>query len=185
MSVLKPEIYVACLAAYNNGILHGEWIDANQDAEDLEMEIKKMLSKSPIPGAEEWAIHDHDDFGSVTLAEYESLENVAEIAAFIAEHGELGAVLFANFHDINDAKRAIEEEYYGAYENQKEFAYDYFDENIKAHFEEIIREWSSKDLDYFNEMMRYIDYESYQRDIFISGFFSLEVEGKTHVFSEF
>ncbi|WP_447531297.1 antirestriction protein ArdA, partial [Legionella pneumophila] len=25
-----PQIYVACLAAYNNGIVHGEWIDATQ-----------------------------------------------------------------------------------------------------------------------------------------------------------
>ena len=24
----QPRIYAACLAAYNNGILHGEWIEA-------------------------------------------------------------------------------------------------------------------------------------------------------------
>ena len=24
----QPRIYVACLAAYNNGILHGAWIEA-------------------------------------------------------------------------------------------------------------------------------------------------------------
>ena len=28
---ITPKIYVACLAAYNNGHLHGEWIDATQD----------------------------------------------------------------------------------------------------------------------------------------------------------
>lgn len=28
MSELKPSIYVACLAAYNNGYLHGMWLDA-------------------------------------------------------------------------------------------------------------------------------------------------------------
>ena len=26
----KPRIYVACLAAYNNGILHGAWIEATE-----------------------------------------------------------------------------------------------------------------------------------------------------------
>jgi antirestriction protein len=26
----EPRIYVACLAAYNNGNLHGAWIDATQ-----------------------------------------------------------------------------------------------------------------------------------------------------------
>lgn len=30
-----PRIYVACLASYNNGVLHGRWIDANQSADDL------------------------------------------------------------------------------------------------------------------------------------------------------
>ncbi|WP_426033321.1 antirestriction protein ArdA, partial [Caulobacter sp. DWP3-1-3b2] len=29
---LKPRIYVACLAAYNNGWLHGVWIDVEDDA---------------------------------------------------------------------------------------------------------------------------------------------------------
>ena len=29
-----PKIYVACLASYNAGILHGRWIDADQDADD-------------------------------------------------------------------------------------------------------------------------------------------------------
>ena len=27
----EPRIYVACLAAYNNGHLHGAWIDAAQE----------------------------------------------------------------------------------------------------------------------------------------------------------
>ena len=31
----SPRIYVACLAAYNAGRLHGRWIDANQSAEDI------------------------------------------------------------------------------------------------------------------------------------------------------
>ena len=30
-----PRIYVACLAAYNGGTLHGEWIDADQSADDI------------------------------------------------------------------------------------------------------------------------------------------------------
>ncbi len=57
-----PKIYVDCLSAYNAGTLHGSWIDANQDAEDIHEEIQEMLSESPEPVAEEWAIH---DFGAV------------------------------------------------------------------------------------------------------------------------
>ena len=37
---LNPRIYVACLAAYNAGYLHGAWIDANQTADQIEDEIQ-------------------------------------------------------------------------------------------------------------------------------------------------
>lgn len=50
----QPRIYAACLAAYNNGILHGEWIEA-QDAWSMWEATRDMLAKSPIPDAEEWA----------------------------------------------------------------------------------------------------------------------------------
>jgi len=42
-------IYVACLASYNAGILHGTWIDANQDADAIRAEVRAMLKSSPCP----------------------------------------------------------------------------------------------------------------------------------------
>jgi antirestriction protein len=56
------QIVVACLAAYNNGILHGEWIDLNQPLDDVWRAICTMLNNSPIPNAEELAIHDYEGF---------------------------------------------------------------------------------------------------------------------------
>ena len=52
-SGLSPRIYVACLAAYNSGCLHGCWIDATQDLEDIKSQISGVLVASPIEGAEE------------------------------------------------------------------------------------------------------------------------------------
>lgn len=66
-------IYVACLAAYNNGILHGAWIDATQDEDAIRDEIAAMLKASPVSGAEEYAIHDHEGFEGVPVAEYEGI----------------------------------------------------------------------------------------------------------------
>lgn len=43
-----PRIYVACLAAYNSGYLHGSWIDANQDPWGIWEETKAMLAASPV-----------------------------------------------------------------------------------------------------------------------------------------
>ena len=78
-----PRIYVACLAAYNNGRLHGRWIDAAQEADDIQTDVQAMLAESPQPGAEEWAIHDSDGFGPITIHEHESFADVAALAAFI------------------------------------------------------------------------------------------------------
>lgn len=83
----EPRIYVASLSDYNAGRLHGAWISANQDTEEIEEAIQAMLAKSNEPVAEEWAIHDYDGFGPVGLGEYESIEHVATLARGIAEHG--------------------------------------------------------------------------------------------------
>ena len=49
MSKGEIQIYVACLAAYNNGILHGRWIDAQQDAWAVYDDIRAMLDASVLP----------------------------------------------------------------------------------------------------------------------------------------
>ena len=53
-------VYVACLASYNNGILYGAWIDleACQEVGDIQAGIDWILTTSPTPGAEEYAVHD-------------------------------------------------------------------------------------------------------------------------------
>jgi antirestriction protein len=82
-----PRIYVASLSDYNAGRLHGTWMPAGIGAEALEAAIQLMLDASPEPGAEEWAIHDYENFGPIHLPEYISIETVARLAEGIIEHG--------------------------------------------------------------------------------------------------
>ena len=82
---MNPKIYVACLSSYNSGKLHGKWIDAAQDADDIQSEIDEMLEASPVADAEEFAIHDFEDFGGMSIGEYESIENVSKLAIAIEE----------------------------------------------------------------------------------------------------
>ena len=52
-SDITPRVYVACLASYNSGVLHGEWIDLEgKDADDIHAEIAKMLRASKFPNVE-------------------------------------------------------------------------------------------------------------------------------------
>lgn len=42
-------IYAACLASYNNGVLHGRWIDASSDVDEMQEEVNAMLRESRFP----------------------------------------------------------------------------------------------------------------------------------------
>ena len=165
---IEPRIYVACLAAYNNGYLHGTWINAHQSTDDLYAEINKMLATSPAPYADEFAIHDHEGFGDVYIGEYTDLETITEIANFISEHYELGAAVLAHANgDAKGASRLLEECYHGEYESEKDFAESFAEDTM------MIPE----------RLSYYIDYEKMAWDLFISDFFSLSVQMKVHVFS--
>lgn len=167
---MKLSIYLACLAAYNNGYLHGAWIEANQDVDSLKAEVKTMLASSPIPNAEEFAIYDYEGFGEGMISEYSSLEKVAELAEFIAEHGELGSEVMSHFcGDLKDARRALDESYHSEFSSEEDFAYYW------------IHEVDGREVSDY--LANYIDYQAIARDFFISDFFSIEVARKVYVFS--
>jgi antirestriction protein len=157
MSTLTtPRIYVASLSDYNAGELHGEWIDADQDADEIHAEIQEMLAASPqrnicqmcgkpvdnhplshppFPGnAEEWAIHDYDNFpGGANLGEYESIEKIAAMGQLIAEHGWafeawLSAGDNALYFDPDTAEEDFNESYVGEFESERHFAYHWVEE---------------------------------------------------------
>lgn len=166
----SPRIYVACLAAYNSGYLHGAWIDADQDADDIHAEVAAMLKASPIRDAEEYAIHDYEGFEGVTISEYQGIETVGQIAAFIAEHGTLGAGLLVEFvGDIDQAETALRDSYHGQFASLADYMEELTCESICI----------PKALEY------YIDWQAMARDAEMSGdLFTIQTaHDKVHVFS--
>lgn len=161
-------IYVACLAAYNNGILHGTWVQVTQPGNIME-EVCAMLAASPIPHAEEWAIHDYDGFEGAHLCEYASFETVCRLAEFLALHGELGAQLHSHFGgDLNDARAAMED-YVGCFLSPAHFA-----EDLNTQTDAEIPAW----------LKSYIDWEAFARDMELNGeIFTLETRfDEVHIF---
>lgn len=120
----EPRIYVACLAAYNNGHLHGVWVDATQDLQAMQDQVNAMLQASPITGAEEHAIHDYDDFGGAFISEYSGLSEVRDIANFLAEHGRLGALTMKETFGDRVSAKAMLDQYAGCYKSVEAFAED-------------------------------------------------------------
>ncbi len=118
-----PRIYVASLSDYNDGRLHGAWIDAAQDPDELYREVQAMLIDSTLPDAEEFAIHDYEGFGPLRLGEYESLETVSVIAKGIAQHGAAFAhwVALVGAREPADLER-FDDQYEGHHESLSTYA---------------------------------------------------------------
>ncbi len=153
----KPDpirIYVACLASYNNGILHGRWIDVS-DEDAIWSEVQAMLKTSPLDEVcEEWAIHDDEGFEGAYIGEYYSFGRVVELADYIREHGELGAEVL-NYYggELKDALEAFEN-YSGEYESLADFAFE-------------LTQASGVDIP--KSVKDYIDYEAMAGDMSLSG----------------
>ena len=161
-------IYVACLASYNNAILHGVWIDANQDEDKILDAISEMLARSSIPHAEEYAIHDYEGFEGVSIAEYQGIKSVSEIAEFIEEYGTLGAKLLDYYSEIEEAKQALKERYFGQYSSVSDFC----EESI------------TNQCDIPKELEYYIDYERMARDWELTDLLTIETAfEQIHIFS--
>jgi antirestriction protein len=160
-------IYVACLAAYNAGRLHGAWIDAVQSEEYIRQDIADMLELSPQKGAEEYAIHDYEGFEGARLEEYSSIETVCALAEFIGEHGALGGKLVEYFGGLDDARQAIADHYAGVFRSLADFAADITEQTTEI----------PESLEY------YIDYEKMARDMEVNDVLSIETGfDEVHVF---
>lgn len=161
-------IYVACLAAYNNGHLHGSWIEVMDEAA-IWQAVQNMLAASPIEeDAEEWAIHDYEGFAGAEVGEYFSFANVVELAEYITERGELGAEVL-NYYggNIEDAKARFDE-YAGEYDS------------LEAYAEELTEQ---SGLEIPESLANYIDYKAMAHDYEQSGdFLTFEVGGSVHIF---
>lgn len=130
----EPRIYVASLSDYNAGRLHGTWINANQEPEEIWEGINRMLTKSKEPIAEEIAIHDYEGFGPLRLSESEPIEQVSRMARGIVEHGRAFAYwadyLGSDWSQLDD----FAEHYLGHWSSMTEIAERFFeDQGLDIH----------------------------------------------------
>jgi antirestriction protein len=124
----EPRIYVASLADYNNGGLHGVWLNAAREPAEIRADVANMLAASKYPDAEEWAIHDQIDFGNWRVEEYDSFELVSRIARGIKEHGYAFAA-WADVHDSDPERfNDFEAAFIGHFESVDTYAYQLADD---------------------------------------------------------
>lgn len=92
---MTQRIYAACLASYNNGVLHGRWIDASADVDEMQAQISAMLRESRFPNVTVpdwqataikagWSRTEHNGYfvapigNEPRMAEYENWQELCE-----------------------------------------------------------------------------------------------------------
>lgn len=129
----RPKIWVGSLSDYNNGILHGEWIDAAREPDEIWADVHRMLANSPTTArygdpAEEWGIFDYDGFGNATVHQHDNIDIVARVARGIVEHG----LAFAAWADVmegnEDALDGFTEAYLGHFDSVEDYARQVMDD---------------------------------------------------------
>ncbi|WP_319413866.1 antirestriction protein ArdA [uncultured Cohaesibacter sp.] len=153
-------IYIADLAAYNAGCLRGGWIDLDgvTSTDDVWDEIKRrrLLGRN----GDEWneyAIHDHEGFGSMLLGEYSGLDTAVNVAILKGEAEEddipwEAVIGYAeNMGRWPDNTIDIRDRWVGEHNNFREYAEELFDDCYANEVPEFIQ--------------NYIDYDAYARDL--------------------
>lgn len=180
-----PRVYVACLASYNNGVLHGKWIDADQCADAIAEEVQEMLRESRFPDVTvtcpicnrecleagfEACTHCNNT-GEVPSAEehaihdYEGFEGIklseSEDFETVAHHAEMleehGAA-WAAFVDWTgeDSEARFQDLYLGQFDSMTAYAEEYVESTgMLQGVDETVR--------------RYFDYEAFGRDLELGG----------------
>lgn len=158
-----PRVYIVCLASYNNGILHGKWAKA-VDADDLNEAIADVIKTSPQPDAEEWALHDYENFYGLEskLGENPDVELLCAIGAWILSDGEPVAGFLDIRHvpdsvdDVLGAQMEFQDSYQGTwadFDTYAEYVFDY----LYLH-------------DVPEQVHDYIDYEKFARSLSYDGY---------------
>ena len=175
LASIRPRIYVADLAAYNNGELHGAWIEAHQDEDEIWAEIQTLLNASPVPGSEEIAVHDYEGFGPLDIGEFESIRTIASIAAAMAEHGDAMAMWIDYLgHDgIENAVDTFEDAYLGAWTSMHAFA-EHIVEDMGVEIEVRPESWA--------HYVRF-DTQALARDLDVELHSERDPDGELHIFT--
>lgn len=165
----KPEIYVACKASRDKGILHGCWIAAAQELDVIQAEIKAILADSPAEtSTADIVIPKFRDFAELTIQEDDPIENVRRIAFLLQVHGKPAAAFLKEFNDLAAAERAFENgRYLGSWSCREEY----------------VRKLIEDTWDVEEYLTWYLDYADIARDLeWADEFLSIETSETTYIF---
>lgn len=176
----EPRVWVASLGAYNNGDLHGRWVDV-EDEVTLWDGIHSVLRTSPQPNEEEFAFFDYEGFGGLVIREHETIKDTVAIARGIREHGQAFVewVRYFGREVLHDEDSSFEDSYIGSYQSEDDLQRAIFE---LVGFDQLDQQLDRMVRDHFRGYIQ-IDIEGFVRDLQLGGeMYVSEVSGVHHCF---
>lgn len=135
----SPRIYVADLAAYNEGKLIGEWLDLSDysSGEEVMEAIQDLLKKwSEEQGVEreEYAIHDTENIPGDMINEYSGEDDFEKVVSVLTVANDRDIpfeviLKWMNDKGEDDANNAADA-YNGSYKDEEDFAYEMVQQGV-------------------------------------------------------
>lgn len=122
----QPRVFIGCQASASNGHLHGRWLFAAQEADDLHDEVQDILSTSPVGGSDGYFVADTEYFAGYDLGQNPSIETITRVARGIEEHGASFARWLEHhgIDNLDQVERTYVDAYVGQFVNERAAAYD-------------------------------------------------------------
>ena len=184
--------YAACLASYNNGVLHGRWIDLSSDADEMQEAVNAMLRESKFPNVtvkcpecegagKPWGFGDSvcevcGGSGTVPSAEEFAIHDYDDMPSSFGEYPSLGTLAGygAYLEEFDEHDQELLDAVYENYRSVEE-ASDAMRDNFittadsfRAYADEAADEQMSchtSDGKIPQFLINYFDYEAYARDL--------------------
>ena len=148
MNTIEARLYVGTYAKYNNSSLVGAWLDLTDytSAEDFYIACAELHKDESDP---EFMFQDFEGFHKSL---YDESGNIDAIYEYLKECASLSQDIVNAGLDCEIQLASIESAYYGEYESDLDFAYNYIDDTGFLS-------------DVPESIIRYFDYEAYAKDL--------------------
>jgi antirestriction protein len=172
----RPRVHVIDIVSQQHGSPYGAWVDADQEADELQASIAAILDGSPTPEATGWAIDAAEGFAGLALHGFTDVELITTLARGVAEHGAAYAAWVGiTGTDDRDLLDRFIDFYVGSYDSPEAWAHEVTED----------MEWPRQLDNLLDPMLRRyvtIDYVRFARESSQSWDVIQGTDGRTHVF---
>ena len=82
-----PLVYVADTTSQEQGLQHGQWLNAARTADELRTDIVAMLARSPVPHSASWEVQASTGFAGLDLPKSADVVLISELGRGVSRHG--------------------------------------------------------------------------------------------------